>query len=133
MSVLDRSVVLEVSRDDCLVLRHYATKLRNFGLAITQNDDEDEETDDELFYVDMAPTCFLQREASEKYFNRESPLVYLLTDLAKELAQTLKETQGGLRLLPNTIANVLKSQACRGKLNTKVGSTNRPVTLQTII
>ena len=123
MSVLDQSVVLEVSRDDCLVLRHYATKLRNFGLAITQNDDE--ETDGDLFYVDMAPTCFLQREASEKYFNRESPLVYLLTDLAKELAQTLKETQGGLRLLPNTIANVLKSQACRGKLNTKQSRINK--------
>ena len=64
----------------------------------------------------MAPSCFLQREASEKYFNRESPLENLLTELAKELAQTLKQTHGGLRLLPNTISNVLKSQACRGKI-----------------
>ena len=69
-----------------------------------------------LFYVNMAPSCFLQREASEKYFNRESPLENLLTELAKELAQTLKQTHGGLRLLPNTISNVLKSQACRGKI-----------------
>ena len=65
----------------------------------------------------MAPSCFLQREASEKYFSRESPLENLLTELAKELAQILKQTHGGLRLLPNTISNVLKSQACRGKWN----------------
>ena len=65
----------------------------------------------------MAPSCFLQREASEKYFNRESPLENLLTELAKELAQTLKQTHGGLRILPNTIANILKSQACRGKFS----------------
>ena len=75
----------------------------------------DKEETDESFYVNMAPCCFLQRESSEKYFNRESPLENLLTELAKELAQTLKQTKGGLALLPNTISNVLKSQACRGK------------------
>ena len=47
----------------------------------------------------------------------DGPLEKLLTDLAKELAQTLKETKGGLGLLPKTIANVLNSQACRGMLS----------------
>ena len=77
--------------------------------------DEDEE-DNESFYVNMAPSCFMQRERSEKNFNRESSMEYLLTELAKELAQTLKQTKGGLGLLPNTIANVIKSQACRGNV-----------------
>ena len=49
----------------------------------------------------------------------DGPLEKLLTDLAKELAQTLKQTKGGLGLLPKTIANVLNSQACRGMLKFK--------------
>ena len=49
----------------------------------------------------------------------DGPLDKLLTDLAKELAETLKQTKGGLGLLPKTIANVLNSQACRGTLKFK--------------
>ena len=78
---------------------------------------DQEEDENESFYVNMAPSCFMQRERSEKNFNRESSMEHLLTELAKELAQTLKQTKGGIGLLPNTIANVLKSQACRGVLS----------------
>jgi len=116
MSVLDTPILLELCQDDRMILKHFASKVKNFGLVILENDNEDFDEENALFYVNMAPSCFLQREASEKYFNRESPLENLLTELAKELAQTLKQTHGGLRLLPNTISNVLKSQACRGAI-----------------
>ena len=78
---------------------------------------DQEEDENESFYVNMAPSCFMQRERSEKNFNRESSMEHLLTELAKELAQTLKQTKGGIGLLPKTIANVLNSQACRGMLS----------------
>ena len=84
-------------------------------LSISETMDQ-EEDENESLYVNMAPSCFMQRERSEKNFNRESSMEKLLTDLAKELAETLKQTKGGLGLLPKTIANVLNSQACRGML-----------------
>ena len=39
MSEFENPMLLEISRDDRMILRHFATKVKNFGLAITQNDE----------------------------------------------------------------------------------------------
>ena len=91
------------------ILCHFAAKLENLGLPL-KLDEEGQPLD----VVERVPACFLQREASEAIFHRPSPLSHLVQALAQELAQSLQETRGGASILPNTIANVLKSQACRG-------------------
>ena len=109
MGPLEKPLILDLSVEDIHVLCLHKTKVSNFGLDLKQNEDNGK------YFVDQVPKCFLNRVASAKYFNRESPLEQLVHDLAKEMAQTLRITRGGLRLLPVTISNVLKSQACRGK------------------
>ena len=37
MRDLDNPMLLEISRDDRMVLQHFASKVKSFGLAITQN------------------------------------------------------------------------------------------------
>ena len=39
MSEFENPMLLEISRDDRMILRHFATKVKNFGLAIAQNDE----------------------------------------------------------------------------------------------
>ena len=39
MSEFENPMLLEISRDDRMILRHFATKVKNFGLVITQNDE----------------------------------------------------------------------------------------------
>ena len=99
------------------VLCHYASKLEKLGLVLKLDDEDNEANEGQCTdYVEHVPACFLQREASEAVFHRPSPLSHLVQALVQELAQTLQETRGGcVSILPNTIANVLKSQACRGK------------------
>ena len=41
MSVLDTPILLELCQDDRMILKHFASKVKNFGLAILENDDED--------------------------------------------------------------------------------------------
>lgn len=92
------------------IISQYREKLRLLGLDIDAFDED---------YISMTkvPACFLQREVSEKFWNRESPLKSLMHQLAKELVETLSETRGGgLTLLPTTIGNVLKSKACRSAI-----------------
>lgn len=101
---------LDLPTEDLQILTQHRTKLNKFGLDLKQDEDDGQ------FYVDKVPKCFLNRMASAKYFHRECPLDQLVHDLAREMAQTLRETRGGLNLLPTTVSDVLKSQACRSKL-----------------
>lgn len=101
---------IEIDNNTKDILSQYQNKLRKLGLAI-------EAFDEGYISMTKVPACFLQRESSEKFWNRESPLKSLMHQLVKEVVQTLSETRGGgLGLLPTTIANVLKSKACRSAI-----------------
>ena len=105
---LKSPLCLYLSNEEKAILWNYKEKVALFGLLLDEEENEN-------LQVEKAPNCFLRRDASAKFFNRESPLESLMHDLAKELVQTLKETGGSLSLIPKTVLNVIKSQACRGK------------------
>lgn len=98
-----------VDKEEKRILWEFSNKVQRYGLHLI-------EAEEGIFTVKV-PRCFSQRDQVELKYNRPSPLERLVTDLAKELVQILRETKGGgLGVLPRTIGNVLNSRACRGAI-----------------
>ena len=56
MSEFENPMLLEIGRDDRMILRHFATKVKNFGLAIIQND---EGKVSEIIFISKFWNCFI--------------------------------------------------------------------------
>ena len=108
-SRLETPIILEdLNSEEIRILDSYKDKASRFGLTL-------ELLDNGTMKCLQVPKCFKERDDCDKYFKRPSPLLNLICDLAKELVHIWSQTKGSLNILPRTIANVLNSQACRGK------------------
>ena len=56
MNEFENPMLLEISRDDRMILRHFATKVKNFGLAIAQNN---EGKVSEIFFIAIFRSGFI--------------------------------------------------------------------------
>ena len=107
---LETPIILEdLNSEEIRILDSYKDKASRFGLTLELLDDGT------TMKCSQVPKCFKERDDCDKYFKRPSPLLNLICDLAKELVHIWSQTKGSLNILPRTIANVLNSQACRGK------------------
>ncbi|XP_058265470.1 DNA mismatch repair protein Mlh3 isoform X1 [Hemibagrus wyckioides] len=102
---------IHMTEDEIRLLRLYQNSLRDLALEISFP-----QTEQPCVLVERLPTCFIEKENSEKRRGRRSVILSIAEEYLRELIEALRSTGRVKSTLPLTVHNVLASQACHGAI-----------------
>ncbi|XP_060750779.1 DNA mismatch repair protein Mlh3 isoform X2 [Tachysurus vachellii] len=102
---------IHVTEDEIRLLRLYQLSLRDLALEISFP-----QTDKPCVLVERLPTCFVEKENTEKRRGRRSVIKSIAEEYIREHIEALRSTGRVKSTLPLSVHNVLASQACHGAI-----------------
>ncbi|GAA6095062.1 DNA mismatch repair protein Mlh3 isoform X2, partial [Tachysurus ichikawai] len=102
---------IHVTEDEIRLLRLYQLSLRDLALEISFP-----QTEQPCVLVERLPTCFVEKENTEKRRGRRSVIKSIAEEYIREHIEALRSTGRVKSTLPLSVHNVLASQACHGAI-----------------
>ncbi|XP_060793504.1 DNA mismatch repair protein Mlh3 isoform X2 [Neoarius graeffei] len=102
---------IHMTEEEIRLLRLYEFSLRDLALEISFP-----QTEQSHVLVERLPTCFVEKENTEKRRGRRSVIKSIAEEYLREHIETLQSTGRVKSSLPLTVHNVLASQACHGAI-----------------
>ncbi|XP_066463764.1 DNA mismatch repair protein Mlh3-like isoform X1 [Eleutherodactylus coqui] len=109
VSAVEPALEIQLSEEDCRVLRPRAAALRRAGLSLSFP-----ATGSPCVLVSEIPLCFVEREANELQRGRTPVVNKIVEEYLQEQVQLLQVPGAGNGAVPGTVFKVLASQACHG-------------------
>ncbi|XP_064599786.1 uncharacterized protein LOC135466298 isoform X2 [Liolophura sinensis] len=101
---------LRLTEELVRVMTAYQAKFEQLGVMFSTSDKRD------TVFLKSAPSCFIEREASEIKRGRTSVVMEMIEGFIVEQVELLKSTNGALATLPGCVHKLLCSQACHGAI-----------------
>ncbi|XP_026776326.3 DNA mismatch repair protein Mlh3 isoform X1 [Pangasianodon hypophthalmus] len=102
---------IHMTEEEIRLLSLYQLSLRDLALEISFP-----QTEQSSVLVERLPTCFVEKENTEKRRGRRSVIKSIAEEYLRELIEALQSTGRVKVTLPLTVHNVLASQACHGAI-----------------
>ncbi|TSL61230.1 DNA mismatch repair protein Mlh3 [Bagarius yarrelli] len=102
---------IQMTEDEIRLLRLYQLSLRDLALEISFP-----QTEPPCVLVERLPTCFVEKEDTEKRRGRRSVIGSIAEEYLREHIEALRSTGRVKSTLPLTVHNILASQACHGAI-----------------
>ncbi|KAM4662689.1 DNA mismatch repair protein Mlh3 isoform 2-T2 [Discoglossus pictus] len=108
-SVVSPPLELDVTEQQCRLLRAYRESIHDVGLSLSFPDSLTPRV-----LVGEVPLCFVEKEASETQRGRAPVAKSMVQEYLQEQVELLQETGAAHKIFPLTVLKVLASQACHG-------------------
>ncbi|KAI5609107.1 DNA mismatch repair protein Mlh3 isoform X1, partial [Silurus asotus] len=102
---------IQMTEEEIRLLRLYQSSLKDLALEISFPP-----TRQSCVLVELLPTCFVEKENTEKRRGRRSVIQSIAEEYLREHIEALQSTGSLKGTLPLTVHNVLASQACHGAI-----------------
>ncbi|XP_022107855.1 DNA mismatch repair protein Mlh3-like isoform X2 [Acanthaster planci] len=109
-------VVLILAHKELQLLQSSTSKLKRLGISYRIVDGDGANETEGSVEITRLPSCLVEREAEELSRSRQPVATSVIQALLEEYLQELQRTAGASAVLPKTITNILKSQACHGAI-----------------